>query len=300
MKYANIMNAFYSTPFAILPEKLAEIRAFLRVKANGGEIDPKEVAAIAAARRSDGVQMIGRVAVLPVFGVISQRVSMMDRASGGVSTEEIGQTLDNLVADKQVKTIVMAFDSPGGPVTGVPELAAKIRAARDQKRIIGLADPVAASAAYWLISQTSEIYATPSGQVGSIGVLAAHDDITAALEKIGVKTTLVTSAPFKAETYPETPLSEEARADMQAKVDKYHGMFVADIAAGRGTTAHRVGKDFGQGRMLLAKDALDAGMIDRVLTAEQLLAKLAASDAPKAQTTSERERIARCVEVETG
>lgn len=300
MKYANIIAAFHSQPWAIMPEKLAEIRAFLRLKARGGEIDPQDVAAIAASRRSDNVQMIGRVAVLPVFGVIAQRVSMMDRASGGVSTEEIGQTLDNLVADKQVKTIVMAFDSPGGTVTGVPELAAKIRAARDQKRIIGLADPLAASAAYWLISQTSEIYATPSGQVGSIGVIAGHDDITGMLEQAGIKTTLVTSAPFKAETYPETPLSDEARADMQAKVDKYHSMFVTDIAAGRGITSRQVDKKYGQGRMMLAKDALETGMIDRVLTAEQLLSRLVGEAKAEAPGTSERDRIARAIEVEVG
>lgn len=275
MKYQNIISAFYSEPLAILPAKLAEIRAFLRLKAMGGDVAPEEIAAIAGSRRSDGVQMIGRVAVLPVMGVISQRVGMMERASGGVSTEEIGQTLDSLVADKQVKTIVMAFDSPGGSVSGLPELAAKIRAARDQKKIIGLADPMAASAAYWLISQCSEIVVTPSGQVGSVGVLAAHDDMSAAMEQAGIKTTLVASAPHKTELYPENALSEEAKADMQAKVNQYHAMFVADIAAGRGIAKANVEKNFGGGRMLLAKDALAAGMVDRIMSAEQLLSKLA-------------------------
>lgn len=305
MKYANILATFFSQAWAILPEKYAEIRAFLRLKANGGEVSAEQIAAIAGARRTDGVQMLGRVAVLPVMGVISQRVSMMDRASGGVSTEEIGQTLDSLVADKQVSSIVMAFDSPGGSVSGLPELAAKIRAARDQKKIIGLADSMAASAAYWLISQTSEVVVTPSGQVGSIGVIAAHDDITGALEQMGVKTTLITSAPHKAELYPESQLSDEARADMQAKVDKYHAMFVADIAAGRGITSRAVEKNFGGGRMLLAKDALAAGMVDKIATGEQLLSKLASAAGAKAETREPglearlRERIARAVEVET-
>lgn len=285
MKYANIIGAFYAQPWAVLPAKLAEMRAFLRIKAAGGDIDPQEIEAVAGSRRSDGVQMIGRVAVLPIMGVISQRVGMMERASGGVSTEEIGQTLDSLVADKQVKTIVMAFDSPGGSVAGLPELAAKIRAARDQKRIVGLADPMAASAAYWLISQASEIVVTPSGQVGSIGVISAHDDMTAAMEQAGIKTTLIASAPHKAELYPENVLSEEAKADLQAKVNQYHAMFVADIAKGRGITETNINKNFGGGRMLLAKDALSAGMVDRIMSAEQLITRLSA--------TSEGERNSR-------
>lgn len=323
------MAAFQSTPWAILPEKLAEIRSFLRLKADGGDVEPEQIAEIArarlipgvdldigtlkaefakqnmgpkaidavvASRRSDGVQMIGRVAVLPVMGVISQRVSMLEKASGGVSTEEIGASLDSLVADKQVKTIVMAFDSPGGSVSGVPELAAKIRAARDQKKIIALADPMAASAAYWLASQASEFVVTPSGQVGSVGVIAAHDDLTAALEQAGIKTTLITSAPHKAELYPENALSEEAKADMQAKVNQYHGMFVADIAKGRGITENSVSKNFGGGRMLLAKDALAAGMVDRIATAEQLFGKLAAADGVKADSNARQIR-ARMVEL---
>lgn len=280
MMYHQILSAFYSSTWAILPEKLADMRSFLRLKANGGEVSAEDVRTIMAARRPDGVQMFGRVAVLPVFGVISQRVGLMEEASGGISTEKIGATLDSLVADNQVKAILMAFDSPGGSVAGVPELAAKIRTARDQKKVVAFADPMAASAAYWLASQASEIVVTPSGQIGSIGVISGHDDITAALERIGIKATLVTSAPYKSEGYPEVPLTDEARAAMQEKVNHYHGMFVADIAKGRGVKASAVEKDFGQGRMITAQDAVSRGMADKIGTLEQTLKRLGADGSP--------------------
>lgn len=288
MKYAHILTAFYSTPLAILPEKAAQIRRFLETKAAGEDIAPEEVSAIVAARRSAGVMMAGRVALLPVFGILSQRVGALEQASGGISTEEIGATLDTLVADKQVRSILMVFDSPGGSVFGIGELGDKIRAAREVKRVNGIAGPIAASAAYWLLAQTREAAVQPDGQVGSIGVIAAHEDMSKYVEEQqGTKMTLVTSSPYKAEGHPYGPLTDEARAELQRKVDYYHAQFIAAVAKGRGVTENRVEKNFGQGRMLTAEAAVTAGLVDRIGTLGQVLKRMGAGeDGPGANLIS--------------
>ena len=278
MKYANIIHAFHSTPLAILPAKAEAIARFLRTKAAGADVDAEEIRAIVAAKRGASVQMAGRVAILPVFGLLSQRVGMMEQASGGISTEEIGYALDGLVADRQVRCIVMAFDSPGGSVFGVQELGDKIRGYRDQKKIVGIADPMAASAAYWLLAQTSEITVTPSGTVGSIGVFGMHEDASAFYEQLGVKTTLVSAGKYKVEGNEFGPLDEEARAAMQERINAYYGQFVAAVAKGRGVTENKVRNGFGQGRMVLAQDTVGEGMADKVGTMEQLLKRLGAYD----------------------
>jgi signal peptide peptidase SppA len=294
-KINRIMTVFYREPLAILPAKMMEIIAFLNARAayvsrmtdaNGRSVavdsvkadqyqrerQSREAALLAtiqaidhgAVRRSDGVVMSGRVAVLPVFGILAQRVGMMERSSGGISTEEIGATLDGLVSDKQIKAVAMVYDSPGGSVAGVKELGDKIRAARDQKKIVGIADPMAASAAYWLLSQSSTAWVSETGQVGSIGVITGHEDISKMEESLGVKTTLIASSPYKAEASPYGPLSDEARAELQSKVNAYHQMFVESVAKGRGVKAGVVEKTFGGGRMLMAEQAKSAGMVDRI------------------------------------
>jgi capsid assembly protease len=275
-KYPAILRAFFGTPWAIWPPKLAEIRAFLALKAAGGEVADEEIKAIVAARRPDGQQMAGRVAVVPVMGVICHHAGGMEEASGGVSTERLGSLLDSLVSDKQCKSILMVFDSPGGAVAGVPELAEKIRSYRGVKKVYALADTMCASAAYWLASQCAEVACVPSGMVGSIGVLAAHEDLSAALEMEGVKTTLVSAGKYKGEGNPYEPLDDEARQEMQSKVDHYYGVFCADVGAGRGCTAHRVKQDMGQGRMLTPDQAKAAGMIDRIETVHSMLTRLGA------------------------
>lgn len=277
MKYAHILSAFYAHPWAILPSKLEEVRAFLHLKAAGGDVDPEEIRAIVAARRQTiGAELVGRTALVSVFGMLAQRVGGLEAASGGVGTEAIGATLDRLVADREVRSIVLVVDSPGGSVFGVQELADKIRAYRAEKKIIGIADSVAASAAYWLLAQTSEVNVTPGGQVGSVGVVAAHQDTSKAQEIAGVKTTYVSSSPHKTDGVPESPLTPEALAELQSKVNHYHSLFVAGLAKGRGVSESRVEKDFGGGRMLTPKEALAAGMVDRVATLEQVLARLGA------------------------
>lgn len=304
--YPNLLNAFLSAPWAILPAKLAEIRAFLVLKAQGGTVDAEEIRHIVAGRRKPvaqdrfddaqenfpatrgrlgNVQMAGRVAVLSVMGTICQHAGSMECASGGISTEKIGAALDGLAADRTVKCVVMVFDSPGGAVFGVEELGRKILSLRNEKKIVAVADSLCASAAYWLASQCSEVVCTPGGQIGSIGVLAAHEDMTAAYEQAGVKPTLITSTPYKAEFAQEVALSEEARAELQKTVDAYHALFVAAVARGRGCSEARVRSEFGQGRMVMAAEAKDRGMCDTVATLEKTLTRLGAnSDGPRAAT----------------
>lgn len=320
MLYQRILEAVYNQPLAILQEKLEQVQAFLALKAKGGDVSPDQVQAIVVerdnrralaipdalitTRRPDGVLMAGRVAIISVFGVLSQRAGVLDQMSGLVSAERLGATLDGLVADRQVKAVVMAFDSPGGSVFGIPELARKIRDARAEKKIAGIVDSLAASAAFWLIAQTSEVTITTGGQMGSHGVIAAHVDVSKMEEMLGVKTTLVTSSPYKAEFASEQPLGEEARGELQGKVNAYHAMFTSDLAKGRGVSQARVEKDFGQGRMFLAEEAVKAGLADRVGTLAQLLDRLGANEAggPKAEALPVGAKLAgyraRAVQVE--
>jgi ClpP class serine protease len=135
------------------------------------------------------------------------------------SYEQIRQDVKRALADPSVKTIDIYVDSPGGSVLGLPETADTIFQANRVKPVRAFVTGIAASAAYWLGSQASTITLTPSGEVGSVGVLDLHADITGALEKAGVKLTAVTAGEHKTERAPFTPLSDDAKAYMQASVD---------------------------------------------------------------------------------
>ncbi|MGD0248293.1 MAG: S49 family peptidase, partial [Candidatus Limnocylindrales bacterium] len=277
--YAHVSKLVNERPWAVQSGVLRFMADLLRFRAEGGaltvaEIDERLAAAKAQnGERPGGVQM-GSVAVLPMYGVISQRMSLMSDMSGGTSIDELRGALRGALNDPSVSAIVFDIDSPGGSVDGMPEFASELRQARQgRKPIVGQVNTLAASAAYWLGAQMSELVVTPSGEVGSIGVFAIHEDDTAALEKQGVKMSLISAGPFKAEGIYE-PLSDVARAAIQDQVDELYGMFLADVARGRRTNIDNVATNYGQGRTLLARKALAAGMVDRIDTLETTVARL--------------------------
>lgn len=297
MRYPLLLARWYAEPLAMLPSKIAAIHAFLRRKAAGDDPSAEEIAAAVAQRKVGNAQVIGKVAVLPCFGVLAQRCGGLEEISCDmVSCEKLGADLEACVADEGVRSVVLAFDSPGGSVFGIDELAAKIRAAGQRKKVVGIADSMAASAAYWLISQCSEVNVTPGGQVGSVGVYSAHEDHSAELKQAGVAVSLVSAGDHKTEGNPYEPLDDEGRAEMQRKVDGYYSMFVAAVAKGRGVSEAKVKADYGQGRMATAQEAVSKGMADRVATIDQVLRRLGAYDGRSAGAAAQAR--ARAVELE--
>ena len=208
---------------------------------------------------------------------------------GGTSVEAIRTMLRQAVRDPDVRSIILDVDSPGGGIGGLPELAAELRAARDLKTILAIADTTAASAALWIAAQASALYIVPSGSVGSVGVYGIHYDLSRALEAEGITPTVITSSPLKIEQSEFAPLSDDARGRLQARVDAHARQFVVDVAAGRRVSPGKVLADFGNGLMLLPDEALAAGMVDGIATMDDVLS-LAAAAAPPAKPAASSER----------
>lgn len=234
--------------------------------------------AIVAARGVGGAQSApdsrGRAAVVPVTGIIVPRGRSDFRGYNVTAMSDFRSSLMSAAADDSVSEIVLYVDSPGGVVQGVPEAADVMRQVRAVKPITALVDGIAGSAAYWLVSQASEISVTPSGSVGSIGVYTIHQDISRALDQAGITTTIVSAGEHKVEGNAFEPLSEEALKAMSESVYETYQVFVNDVALGRNVSQDEVLGRYGQGRMMSPAKALDAGMIDRIETMEAALLRL--------------------------
>jgi len=279
--YLRILAACANEPWAMQYEKLQAISQFLRLKADGLDRSPEEKAAILEKRREREVaRNAGTVAILPIYGVIAQRMNMFDEISGGSSCEMIARNFRALLADDAVKAIVLDIDSPGGTVYGIPELAAEMLASRGIKPIIAQVNSVAASAAYWLASSADEVVITPSGQAGSIGVYSIHKDISEMLKMEGIKETLIYAGKYKVEGNEFEPLGEEARDFMQQRVDSRLQDFIAAVAEGRGVEKSVVATEYGEGRVFTAKECLKRGMVDRIATLDETLERFGIQTRP--------------------
>lgn len=254
-------------PWAIRPQTLETMVRMVRAHA----IPPT------AAQPDRPASTSGSVAVIPVIGPILQRGGggLFSFLFGGISSERLAATVSQYASDSSVSGIVLEFDSPGGEVYGVDEAAAVIRKARTQKPVVAVANSLMASAAYWLGAQATEILVTPSGEIGSVGVYAAHVDESKALEKEGYTVSLIASSPEKVLGNAVEPLGDEGRAVLQSQVDSYARDFEAAVAKGRGVTMEKVRSDFGKGRVFRAGEAVTRGMADREGTLEDAIRRAA-------------------------
>lgn len=273
--YHHIAAHVLSRPWAIMPETLAVMADLLALRMSGDRLSAEEIQARIEAAKPAPVRRVrsGNVAIVPIQGVITHRADMFSQISGMTSLDTVRADLTEALNDKKVDTVALYVDSPGGSTDGVAETAAMIRDARASKRIVAFADTKAASAAYWIASQAHEIGVTPSGIVGSIGVYTMHRDLSKALEARGETVTLIKAGKYKTEGHPFGPLDEEAQAAIQQTVDDMYGMFVADVAAGRGVSPDAVRTGYGEGRALTASRALQAGMVDSVEPFASFLAR---------------------------
>jgi signal peptide peptidase SppA len=248
-------------PWALMPECIAAIANPFAIR---GEAQARPVLSRPAGSAT------GAIAVISLSGVISQHPDWFS----DTSLDQFSADLMGAVNDPGVGAILISIDSPGGSVYGVAEAADLILAAREKKPIVALANSLAASAAYWLGCCASQLYCTPSGEVGSIGVWQAHMDFSGAMADAGIAVTLISAGKFKTEGNPYQPLDEDAQDFMQSRVDDYYADFTGAVAAARNTDVQTVINGMGQGRVLGASAAKKAGMIDGVMTFAQVVASM--------------------------
>lgn len=159
------------------------------------------------------------IGVVAIEGPILRKPDLFARIFfGATSSEDIGEALREARERDDIKAVFLNIDSPGGTVAGTPELAAAVKSLNDSKPVYAFSSGLMCSAAYWIASQARAIYATPSAQVGSIGVVQAVIDNTAALDKAGLKVEVFSVGKYKAMGAPGTTLTDDQRELIQSNL----------------------------------------------------------------------------------
>ena len=266
-----------SSPWAILPERLLELQAIYARRIHGEEAD---IAAIEAAlgrplanEQQDYSIKDGGIAVLPIYGAISNKANMFTRVSGGASAQLLVKQVDSMAADPRVQGAVLDHDTPGGSVFGIPELAAAIKRLSSLKPTASVSTGMMASAGYWTGSSANRVYASGATDlIGSIGVVMTHNYNP---RSNGGQTTEITAGKYKRMGSDTAPLSKEGRAYLQSQVDHLYGVFVDTVAENRRASAQDVLERMADGRVFIGSQALDAGLIDGFATVADLVEQMA-------------------------
>lgn len=270
MKLAQLLQTLYFEPSLITPDAHASIRQLIEERLNnpqpatnnrqpmvrepGRDICGNEV-------EVDEMEIRDGIAYIPIGGAIGQKLTPFDRGDGCVDVLDVRQELAQAEDNRMVRGIVIDMDSPGGMVTGTPELADRIAAV--EKPIYTYSSGMICSAAYWIASATDGIFCTRSAAIGSIGVYLPVLDVSALYEQRGVKVELITAGKFKGTGFPGTKLSAEQRAELQARVNYIYDMFTAQVRKTRGDA---IADETMQGQVFVGEEAQRLGLVDAIVS----------------------------------
>ncbi|CAB4147260.1 SppA Periplasmic serine proteases (ClpP class) [uncultured Caudovirales phage] len=248
---------------AMIAERSADLLASIKQDQAGAEM------LTALLGNQPKAEKVGKAGIIPIKGAIGSNLMPIEKILGMVDVNDIRKNIDAFEKDPQITHLVFDINSPGGTVTGVPELASRIR--NSTKPTIAFTDSQAASAGYWLGSQSQRFLATGSASVGSVGVYRVVPDATKAFENMGVKMEVFKSGKYKAIGLPGTAIDADGKEMIQQSVVDVHNDFKADVRSVRSL----VPDSAMEGQSFPAKKAASIGMLTGIVSGmDQVLAEI--------------------------
>jgi ClpP class serine protease len=222
------------------------------------------------------------MAVMCVDGTLVYKSSWLGALSGLTGYSDVKASLDAAMADDSVKGILLQVDSYGGEVNGCFDLCDAIFGMRSQKPIYGVAADDSYSAAFGVLAACSKAFVSRTSGIGSIGVVCAHVDQSAADKMDGLKYTYVYSGDRKIDGNPHAPLSTPALEAVQAECDRVRMLFASSVGKYRSMSVDAVLAT--QAAKYFGENGVAAGLADAVGTPDDALAALRADVAARAPT----------------
>lgn len=234
-----------------------------------------------AAVEPDGARAL--VSTVRLFGPMLQRSGPQGECMAWADGYDT--FAERMLAAFAVGNVHLLVDGPGGVLTGLPECVSLLVAekARLGRKVHVTVVGMCASAAYAIASALAdpgEFYATQSSQAGSIGVRAAHEDISGRLAKDGIVRTNFSFPPGKIALSPDAPLTPEGKALGESEVMDGFEWFAGSVTDARPALTRDAIVDL-KGYLYTGEKAVKAGLVDAIAAVgevEQLALAQAARD----------------------
>jgi protease-4 len=210
-----------------------------------------------------------KIAVIYANGVITTGKS----EEGLFSAETVGSTtmieaIRQAEKDDTVKAIVLRVDSPGGSALASDLIWNELK--RSKKPVIASMSDVAASGGYYISMAAQKIYAEPGTLTGSIGVVGGKLAIGGTLNKIGIKTEVISRGANSGILSSDKPFSDSERKAMTTLMKEVYDQFLDKALAGRKKAGKSMTREelvqLAGGRIWTGRQAKENGLIDELGT----------------------------------
>jgi serine protease SohB len=204
--------------------------------------------------------------------------STLTNSSAGVLTTNSSVNLcekepDGAILPKELEILVL-LESPGGSASDYGLAAEQIARLRKEPgiKVTICVDKVAASGGYMIacMSSPKRLFAAPFAMVGSIGVVGSSINIHNTLQNYGVKSLVLRGGKDKAPIGLIGEITKDGIAKYQDMIDQVHAAFKRHVAEARPEIATRI-DEIATGGVWLGSDALDVGLVDRIVTSDEYI-----------------------------
>lgn len=182
-----------------------------------------------------------------------------------IASEDFVKTIRKILADDEVKAVVLRINSGGGSALASEVILHELNRFKEKNipLLVSMGD-VAASGGYYMASGADSIFALPNTITGSIGVFTMMFNLAPlASDKLGITFDVQKNAPYADyPTFTRSATPDEARRT-QASVDTIYQTFLRRVAAGRHMTVAEV-DSIAQGRVWSGRAALANGLVDGI------------------------------------
>ena len=226
---------------------------------------------LARVRREQREESPSRIGWLVVEGALVDG----EGDPGNAGADAIARSIDDLTREKKLKALVVRVNSPGGSVTASETLRRALRRFADTDRpvVISMA-AVAASGGYWMSMDADQIWGEAGTLTGSIGVFGMLPNLQEPLARLGIHSDGVATTDTAGDLRLDRPLTEEAKAAVQAVVNHSYQLFLDGVAEGR-NLSEQAARDAAEGRVWSGEDALRLGLLDHLGGPQEAIAAAA-------------------------
>lgn len=273
---AHIRSAIYGQPWAITDAGLKLIVGIVESHVAGNPVTFQSQAEDDAEPEWDlGFDLINNVAIVSVEGPIIPKSPWFSKMSGLTSLESLRETV-TLATSLKPNALVLNCDSPGGSVQGLADFCDWFHdlVHSTVTPVIGLVNPMAASACFMIASQCDLLLSTTGGMSGSIGTICVVDNWDRADRNAGNDPTVFRSSELKG--VGNGPMSVNQQSEMQRMLMAHDAKFQQAVKRGRPnidlSQADPAKMYHGQSANS-DPSAVDMGLVDGISTLEKLIAQ---------------------------
>lgn len=203
--------------------------------------------------------------------------------------------------DEGVKGVLLVVDSPGGAVAPSVEMMMAIKDLASKKPVVAYSAGIMASGSYYASVWANQIVANPGSIVGSIGVIMEGINAERLLNTIGLKMRVVKAGEYKETGVFYREWTPDEKRQLKSVIESTYKMFVDDVASARMLEVSQE-KEFANGRIFTASQALEVGLIDSVGSigdAKSSLIALSGVDDPVWNEKSEMDKFLQAIKEES-